>query len=291
MLCCFIFNQYCIGQDETTPKSVNPILVTFTIPRPGTKLESRKIGSEILTRTQKMIGSQYPSSFSTLYKVVPSYIVKDIRTVETMEVRKYVDLEVYLRLRGQGFHKDSLLRFYTATASDVTEEVAAQKALNSIYAEGGKIYSYLAMIDSLFNDRYHIQGKKTLQAFSALPLTTVKECDNVLLELVYFGDYPDMTEAVQAFKNKVLAQRSEIMCKTELPKIRISVESAVYTPEDVVRKLHAVAPDASCSDEVLAIAKLMGEQAMKLAAADSEKLNLIVTFHQENNLQGWRKSQ
>ena len=283
--------QFSYGQEAEAEKSNSPILVTFAIPRTDTKLTDRRAGSMILDKVQKLIGAEYPSSFGTLYKVVPSYAVKDIRTVETMETRVYVDLDVYLRLRGQGFFKDSLLRRYSVTASDVKEDLAAQKAVNSIFADGNKIYQFAVMIDSLFNDRYNINGARTLQALQALPLNTVKELDHIMLELLYFKDYESMTGPVDEFKNKILKKRSQIICETEIPKLRISVESTIYTPSEVVQKLLSVSPDAACSDEVLALAKLIGQQAQKMPAAESEKLTVIMNIHQDNNATEWRRRQ
>ena len=286
-----VISQLSFAQEEEAQKSKSPILVTIPIPRTETKVKSRVAGSMILDKVQKLIGADYPSSFGVAYKVIPSYAVTAVRTLETMEVMQYVDLEVYLRFRGVGFHKDSLLRVYKATASASDQENAIQKAVNMIFTGGGKIFSFPAMIDSLLNDRYHINGMATLQNLKSYPLTSIKETNQILLELQYFEDYPAMKDAVDAFRNQVMDARSEIFCKNDLPKLKISVESNVYSPTDVVAKLLAISPEASCADEVLALAKVMGQQSMARSESDNEKLNIILSIHQQNNVSEWRRRQ
>jgi hypothetical protein len=36
--------------------------------------------------------------------------------------------------------------------------------------------------------------------FTALPLNSVKECDNILTELIYFEDHPEMQSKVNDFR-------------------------------------------------------------------------------------------
>lgn len=291
VLALLICINFCNAQEEPDNKSNSKILVTFPIPRTGTLVKSQSVRNTILNQVQKMVGEKYPSSFSSLYKVVPSYTVTDIRTIETMEVIKYVDFEVYLRLRGYGHHQDSLLRSFKVTASASTEELAAVKAVNTLFSPGGKINSFMGMIDSLFNARYNTGGKQTLQALKALPLTTLKQADHMLNELTYFSDYPAMTEEVDKFRSAIVDMRSELICKDELPKLKIQVESTQYDPDAVIDKLILVSPDASCADEVLALAKVMGQQAMKLKESSAEKMNIIINVQQENNTSAWRKRQ
>jgi hypothetical protein len=100
-----------------------------------------------------------------------------------------------------------------------------------------------------------------------------------------------MTAEVEAAKNKALNARSELFCKNDLPKLKISVESGVYSPGDVVAKLLAISPEASCAGEVLALAKVMGSQAKERSNSENEDLNLILSIHQSNNINEWRRRQ
>ena len=97
-------SQWSVAQDMDVPKSKGPVLVTLPIQRDGYKVDAKFISNQLSLFLRNSIGEKYTSSFTTLYKVVPSYIVTDVRVIETMDRRVYADLEIYARLRGYGIH-------------------------------------------------------------------------------------------------------------------------------------------------------------------------------------------
>lgn len=279
-----------MAQDQDVVLDTGPVLVTIPIQRTGNKYDAKFIGNQLLQYLQKMIAQKYPSSLKAIYKVVPSYIVTDIRVVETMDRRVYADLEIYTRLRGVGFHKDSLLRMYSATGSGESENAAIQKAANAILSPGGPVNKFMGVMDSLFRERYDVHGVATLASLKKLPLTTLKECDNVLGELVYFDHYPSMADHATAFRNELLKKRSEIFCATELPALKIKIESTVYNLNETVDKLLSVSPEASCSGELLKLAQLIGKQQIEKQASVPQQLTLLISVHQDHNINLWRES-
>jgi hypothetical protein len=283
------FSQASVAQETETPKHNGPILVTLPIQRDGFKVDARFISNQLSLYLRNAIGEKYTSSFSTLYKVVPSYIVTDVRVIETMDTRVYADLEIYARLRGYGFHKDSLLRMYSATGSGESEKAAIQKAANTILSAGGPMSTFRGVVDSLFNERYAIHGDQTLTLIKGMPQTTIKECDNVLTELIYFSDFPTMATKAESFRNEVKKKKSQYFCKEELPQLKIKIESTVYDVNQTVDKLLAVSPESSCSGEVLQLAKLIGQQQQAKQASVPDQLNVLVTIHQDRNVNLWRE--
>lgn len=289
MLLALWLSQKSVAQDMDVPKSKGPILVTLPIQRDGYKVDAKFISNQLSLFLRNSIGEKYTSSFSTLYKVVPSYLVTEIRVIETMERRVYADLEIYARLRGYGIHQDSLLRKYSATGSGVDEKSAIQKAANTILSATGPMSKFRGVVDSLFRDRYEVNGDKTLALIKAMPQNTIKECDNILTELIYFTDFPGMATKTESFSNEVMKKKSQYFCKEELPKLKIKIESTAYDLNETVGKLLAVSPESSCSAEVLQLAKLIGQQQQAKQANAPDQLNVLVTIHQERNVNLWRE--
>ncbi len=283
------FSQWSVAQDMDVPKSKGPVLVTLPVQRDGYKVDAKFISNQLSLFLRNSIGEKYTSSFTTLYKVVPSYIVTDVRVIETMDRRVYVDLEIYGRLRGYGIHQDSLLRRYAATGSGEDEKTAIQKAANTILSANGPMSKFRGVVDSLFRERYDVHGDKTLALIKGLPQTTIKECDNVLTELIYFSDFPNMAVKAEGLRNEVMNKKSQLFCKEELPKLKIKIESTVYDLNETVGKLLAVSPESSCSAEVLQLAKLIGQQQQAKQANVPDQVNVLVTIHQDRNVGLWRE--
>ncbi len=282
-------SQWSVAQDMDVPKSKGPVLVTLPIQRDGYKVDAKFISNQLSLFLRNSIGEKYTSSFTTLYKVVPSYIVTDVRVIETMDRRVYADLEIYARLRGYGIHQDSLLRRYTATGSGEDEKTAIQKAANTILSASGPMSKFRGVVDSLFRERYDVHGDKTLALVKGLPQTTIKECDNVLTELIYFSDFPNMAVKAESFRNEVMNRKSQYFCKEELPKLKIKIESTAYDLNETVGKLLAVSPESGCSAEVLQLAKLIGQQQQAKQANVPDQVNVLVTIHQDRNVGLWRE--
>ena len=282
-------SQWSVAQDMDVPKSKGPVLVTLPIQRDGYNVDAKFISNQLSLFLRNAIGEKYTSSFTTLYKVVPSYIVTDTRVIETMDRRVYADLEIYARLRGYGIHQDSLLRRYTATGSGEDEKTAIQKAANTILSANGPMSKFRGVVDSLFRERYDVHGDKTLALVKGLPQTTIKECDNVLTELIYFSDFPNMAVKAEAFRNEVMNKKSQYFCKEELPKLKIKIESTAYDLNETVGKLLAVSPESGCSAEVLQLAKLIGQQQQAKQANVPDQVNVLVTIHQDRNVGLWRE--
>jgi hypothetical protein len=275
------------SQDEA--KNPNTVLVTYAIQRDDAKLQSKYISGTILSKVQQLVGAKYESSLKALYKVVPSFGVKDVRVIETFEKRYYADLDIYLRIRGVGFHKDSLLYKFSGTGSGAEEKNAVIAAMNSIFQEK-QFMEFHIHLDSLMRARYQQGGDATLAALKAVKINTLKDANNVLAELVYFDAFPEMKVKADAYAAQLLDKRSELFCATELPALQIKVASGMYNAKEVVDQLLLVSPKATCAKDVLDVAKSMGEQLKaKNDAMSQEHLTVLLQVHNETNVGLWRQ--
>lgn len=285
---CFFSAGVCLdAQDQV--KHQGTVLVTYAIQRDDAAYPSKYISGSILNKVQQMVGAKYESSLKALYKVVPSFGVKDVRVIETFEKRYYADLDIFLRIRGVGFHKDSLLYKFSGTGSGQEEKNAVMAAMNAIFQDK-QFTGFMSKLDSLLDSRYQKNGDVTLAALKAIKINTLKDCNSVLAELIYFSDYPEMKDKAEAYAAQLQDKRSELFCSGELQALQIKVSSGMFNAKEVIDQLLLVSPKASCAKEVMEVAKSMGEQLKaKNDARSQEQLTVLLQVHQENNVVLWRK--